>query len=131
MLIGELSKKSGFSRDTLRYYEKLDMIAPNYRREGNYREYGTEVVSVLLFIKRTKKLGFTLAEIKGMITSQNQPYSCETASRAVTAKIKKIDTEIDKLDGYKQDLTALMHACESNSMLSKCDGFETLWQGAK
>ena len=131
MLIGELAKKSGFSRDTLRYYEKLGMISPDHRREGNYREYGASAVSILLFIKRTKKLGFTLAEIKGMITSQDQPYSCGTAWTVVTAKIGKINAEIARLAGYKQELKALKQACVANSMLSNCDVFEALWQETK
>ncbi len=129
MLIGELSKKSGFSRDTLRYYEKLGLINPDYRREGNYREYGARVVSVLLFIQRTKKLGFTLAEIKGMLPSQNQSYSCGVVMKVVSGKIEKINAEIAKLNGYKRELKDLMHACEADSILSACDGFATLWQG--
>lgn len=40
MLIGQLAKKTGFSRDTIRYYEAFGLISPDYRRESNYREYG-------------------------------------------------------------------------------------------
>ena len=67
MLIGELASKTGFSRDTIRYYETLGLIRPDFRRESRYREYSDTAVSTLRFIRNVKNLGFTLSEIKEMI----------------------------------------------------------------
>lgn len=100
MLIGQLSKKSGFTRDTIRYYEKLGLVSPDYWGVSNYRKYGPKILSVLRFIGNTKELGFTLTEIKEMIKAlQNQSYSCCKAFIAVSAKLKKIDKDIARLNG--------------------------------
>ena len=127
MLIGELSEKSGVSRDTLRYYEKLGMLKPDHRGRGNYREYGTDVFSILSFIKKTQVMGFTLSEIKEMLPSKHQPYSCATLWSNVSDKFTELDEEIAKLQGYKNKLTSLKESCTSEAMSDVCDSFEKLW----
>ena len=128
MLIGQLAKKSGFTRETIRYYEKFGLITPDYRRESNYREYGPETLSVLRFIKKTKELGFTLAEIKEMIKAfQNQSYSCDRALTIVNAKLEKIDKEIARLERYKSNLYELIEFCQQKTKSSQCLALEKLW----
>jgi len=129
MLIGELSKKSGYSRDTLRFYEKVGLLDPNHRGPSNYREYNAEVFPLLKFIKRTQEMGFTLAEIKEMLPSQYQPYTCETVSENIKGKMQEIDEEINRLQEYKTKMHSLGRACNSDSKFSTCEGFESLWQG--
>ena len=52
MLIGELSMRSGFSRDTIRYYEKLSLLTANHRdSENQYKNYGEEAVDRLRHIQ--------------------------------------------------------------------------------
>ncbi len=68
MLISELAQKTGVSKDTIRFYEKVGLLDPSERcEENNYRWYGDEVVERLAFIKQGKALGFTLGEIKEVI----------------------------------------------------------------
>ena len=129
MLIGQLAKNSGFTRDTIRYYEKLGLIRPDCRRESNYREYGTDTLAVLRFIKKTKELSFTLAEIKEMIKAfQNQSYSCESALTIVNAKLKKIDKEIAALERHKSNFNELIEFCQQKTRSSQCLAFEKLWE---
>ena len=128
MLIGKLAKKSGFTRETIRYYEKFGLISPDYRRESNYREYGSEALSVLRFIEKTKELGLTLAEIKETIkTFQNQSYSCDRALTIVNAKLEKIDEEITRLERYKSNLYELIEFCQQKTKSRQCLAFEKLW----
>ena len=69
MLIGELSKRTGFSHDTIRFYEKKGLIETNKkdRRGNNYKEYTETVYNKLVLIKTVKELGFTLNEIDEFI----------------------------------------------------------------
>jgi len=69
MLIGELSKRTGFSHDTIRFYEKKGLIETNKkdRRGNNYKEYPETVYNKLVLIKTVKELGFTLNEIDEFI----------------------------------------------------------------
>ena len=66
MLIGELAKKTGLSKDTIRFYEKMGLITAQERQAGSriYKEFGEEAVYRLQLIQRGKVLGFTLSEIR-------------------------------------------------------------------
>ena len=61
MKIGELEARSGASRHTLRYYEQIGLISPQ-RRTNNYREYTTQTLHDLDFIKRAQSMGFSLGK---------------------------------------------------------------------
>ena len=63
MLIGELSKYLDLSRDTIRFYEKLDLIQPLIRNNG-YKDYSEQNIQQLRLIQTAKSLGFTLTEVK-------------------------------------------------------------------
>ena len=71
MLIGILAQESGFSRDTIRYYEKIGLLRlpKKARRENNYNEYSPGILSRLRAIRELKKIGYTLAEIQQVIAS--------------------------------------------------------------
>jgi len=60
MKIGELSKQSSISIDTIRYYEQRGLIPAAMRTASGYRQYGAGDVSRLRFIVQAKELGFTL-----------------------------------------------------------------------
>lgn len=66
MLIGELSQQVNLSRDTIRFYEKMELIQPLVRNNG-YKDYPEQTLQQLKLIQTAKNLGFTLAEIKQII----------------------------------------------------------------
>lgn len=107
MLINELSKASGFSKDTIRYYEKIGLIElPKYaRRENNYKDYPDEVLQTLKAIQNLKALGFTLEEIREIIVrEQIDALDSETTFRIIDQKIIHLDMQVDKLLLYKHRL---------------------------
>ncbi|WP_175474008.1 MerR family DNA-binding transcriptional regulator, partial [Vibrio cholerae] len=62
--IGELAKRCGVSTDTLRFYEKNELIAPATRTESGYRLYDEKSQQQVTFILKAKELGLSLEEIK-------------------------------------------------------------------
>ncbi len=62
--IGQVSKQSGMSIDTIRYYEKEGLVSEPSRSEGGFRIYPKEAVDQLRFIRKAHTLGLTLKEIK-------------------------------------------------------------------
>ena len=58
--IGALAKRARVSIDTVRYYEKRGLLAPESRRPSGYRRYGDLQLLRLRFIRRAQDLGFTL-----------------------------------------------------------------------
>ena len=109
MLIGALAKASGFSKDTIRFYEKIGLIElPKHaRRDNNYKDYPDELLQVLKSIRNLKGLGFTLEEIREIIVRrQMDALDGATTFRIIEQKIIHLDIQIDKLLLYKQRLQA-------------------------
>ena len=107
MLINELSKASGFSKDTIRYYEKIGLIElPKHaRRDNNYKDYPDEVLQILKTIRNLKALGFTLEEIREIIVrEQIGALDADTTFRIIEQKIIHLDMQVDKLLLYKHRL---------------------------
>lgn len=107
MLIGELAQASGFSRDTIRYYEKIGLIEVprNARRDNNYKDYPVAVLHTLVAIRNLKQLGFTLEEIREIIVrKQIDALDHTTTVRIIEQKIIHLDAQVDKLLLYKHRL---------------------------
>ncbi len=106
MRIGELAKRTGVSKDTIRFYEKMGLLEEYKQRgENNYRDYDEEAVSRLLFIKQGKTLGLTLKEIKTAI-EQWDILSDEEKVLTLNAKIREIEEKIARFQEYKYYLSA-------------------------
>ncbi len=71
MKISELAKQTGISAHTLRYYEKIELLARSDRNESNYRVYNGDDVITAQFIKRSKECGFSLAETASLLAINN------------------------------------------------------------
>ncbi len=107
MLIGQLSLLTGFSRDTIRYYEKIALIELPKKRQGpnKYKDYPAEVVHVLEAIRKYKELGFTLEEIRELLVLCSiQVLDISKLQLIVERKITGLDTEIEKLHARKLQL---------------------------
>lgn len=114
MLIGELVQKTGFSRDTIRFYEKMGLIIVprKARRENNYKEYPDNLVNKLLVMKQLKEFGFTLTEIADLISlyEADLPVCSENIPK-IKEKIRLIDEKIKQLKSVKQQLIQCMKNC--------------------
>lgn len=114
MLIGELSKKTGLSRDTIRFYEKQGLIAVGRkeRRFNNYKEYSSDTLQRLLQIKRIKSFGFTLAETAEFLAMiENKEASCGSVSEKFAEKVGLIDQKITQLIGLRSLMQSGVENC--------------------
>ena len=114
MLIGELSRRSGFSRDTIRFYEKQGLIQSGRkeRRFNNYKEYSEETLKQLLIIKRVKGFGFTLNEIKEFLQMiADNEASCNNVAERIAEKVSLIDGRIKQLQDIRLLMTEGVAAC--------------------
>lgn len=116
MLIGKLAATSGFSRDAIRYYEKLGLLEldANSRQDNNYRDYPYQTVERLNCIAQLKDLGFTLTEIKDLfrlVASKTAP--CTDLPEQLDQKLDLLRKKIAVLEDYQKKLTAVRHACSS------------------
>lgn len=66
--IGELSRRTGVNIETIRYFERIGVLATPPRTSGGRRVYGADHVRVLAFIRRARDLGFTPAEVRAIVS---------------------------------------------------------------
>lgn len=97
MRIGELETRSGASRHTLRYYEKIGLISPT-RRTNNYRVYTAQTLQDLNFIQRAQSMGFSLGEIGQILDAQrNKTIDCTDGAKLIEKKMAEIRQKIADL----------------------------------
>ena len=119
MQIGEMAKRSGFSKDTLRYYEKIGLISfpKKQRAANNYRIYDEALYQQLLQIKNLKSAGFTLNEIKDLLRMQELDLvSCQMVGGIIEPKLAKIRQQILLLQQTQAQLLSLMENCDGDCM---------------
>ncbi|MEW2357697.1 MerR family transcriptional regulator [Spirillospora sp. NPDC029432] len=88
MQIGEVADRTGLSLRTIRHYEEVGLAPPSARSQGGFRLYTDDDVNRLLVIKRMKPLGFTLEEMRDLLTVLDDLQSgpAEGAGRAELLK---------------------------------------------
>jgi MerR family Zn(II)-responsive transcriptional regulator of zntA len=118
MLIGELSKRTGFSHDTIRFYEKKGLIQVNRkeRRDNNYKEYPEAIFDKLVLIKAIKELGFTLNEVDEFINAWgDENASCSNLKHHLADKISSVDEQIKLLGAIRVKLNTSLGRCQSDN----------------
>jgi DNA-binding transcriptional MerR regulator len=116
MLIGELSAKTGLSRDTIRFYEKQGLIQVDrkQRRDNNYKEYSGEVFDRLQTIRRMKNFGFTLNEVMDLLDMiEVKEATCNNVSDLIAKKVDLLDTKIREMIGFRNQLIAGVTKCKN------------------
>jgi MerR family copper efflux transcriptional regulator len=113
--IGEVARSTGVGVETVRFYEKEDLIREPMRRESGYRQYSREVIPRIRFIKRSRELGFSLREIKELLSLRMDPSTtCNDFRKRVEVKTAEIDEKIRDLQKMTAALEHLKQACENN-----------------
>ena len=117
MLIGEIAAKTGFSRDTIRWYEKIGLIklGRKTRTEGNYRQFDKKTLERLLFIKQLKHLGFTLKEVEErLMLAEYDALKCNVVKGLINQKLHLIEQKIKKLQQLQQKLSSVKNECNGD-----------------
>lgn len=132
MKIGEVAKQSDVGIETIRYYEREGLLAEPKRRPSGYRQYDQSVVARLQFIRRTKELGFTLAEIRELLGLWFDANTrCEHVRHRAEQKITDIDDKIRSLQKMKRSLKRVISECESKDSIGDCPLLEGIDTGSR
>lgn len=114
MRIGELAKQTGLRVSTLRYYEQMGLLPAGERSEAGYRLFSDESVERVQFILSAKALGFSLKEIRTVLTLYDKGHSpCEMASQLAGKKLRKIEQLIARWQARKQALQQALDAWQT------------------
>src|SRR5258708_2422881 len=96
--IGELSKQSGVNIETIRYYERVKMLAPPPRTASGHRVYDSTDLRILVFIRRARELGFSLDEIRALLRLGGpEKASCREVREIAARHLEDIRAKLSDL----------------------------------
>lgn len=108
--IGELSKRSGANTETIRYYERIGVMPAPGRSANGYRVYGAEHLRRLSFVRRSRQLGFSLDEIRGLLRLvDGDAYTCAQIRELTlnhVVEIRRKITDLKRLKRVMEDMAA-------------------------
>lgn len=126
LTIGQLARATATRVETVRYYERIGLLAPPGRTQGNYRAYGTADLSRLSFIRRARDLGFSLDQVRNLLDLAGQGQKdCGSVDVMAQEHLAEIDRKLADLTALRRELGILISSCEGGSM-SECRILEAL-----
>lgn len=115
MKIGEAARRSGFSPDTLRYYDKIRLLPRVGRDAGGRREYDEADLQRLAFIQRAKNVDFSLEDIRILLGLRVAPRQAKGATLKLTQnKLAEIERKLKDLEHLRNELTLLTRLCRTS-----------------
>ena len=125
MTIGKLAQIAGVNVETIRYYQRLDLIEKPPKPPGGVRRYPDASVSRVRFIKRAQDLGFSLAEIRRLLRL-GDPRTCAEARALAAEKLALVESRVADLERLRGTLKDLIGRCDRRRGKVACPIIETL-----
>ena len=127
LTIGQLAKAVGVNIQTVRYYERRDLLIPTERKPSEYRMYGDDAVRRLRFIKNVQALGFTLHEIAELLNLRVSSIArCGDVQRKAQAKLAQVEAKVRDLRALARGLQGLIQTCRAGQPTDRCPILKTL-----
>lgn len=114
LTIGELAASAHVNVETIRFYERKGILPEPPRTAAGYRQYSGADQWRLAFIRRGKRLGFTLREIGELLGDGNR-RSVSEVRHVAAARLKQVDHDIHELSDRRYQLGRLVEICETGS----------------
>lgn len=123
MLISELAGKVGVPVSTVRYYERIGLLAEPTRTRSGYREYDDDAATQLLFVTRARRLGLTCEQIVELLPVWGGTHCASThdeVSRLIDDKKAEIAARISELTTFAAQLDSVRAILESTPPPHAC-----------
>lgn len=120
LTIGDVAKISGVSIETIRYYERIGLLAKPARGSNGFRDYGSKQVDAIIFVSRSRKLGFPLGTIRELMRLAEGTGHCAKVRALTTAHRDNVRQQIDTLREMERALSALVDRCEADTQGQDC-----------
>jgi MerR family mercuric resistance operon transcriptional regulator len=127
LTIGTLAKLSSVNVETIRYYQRRNLLHEPPKPLAGYRQYSSETIRRVRFIKRAQALGFTLDEISGLL-SLDERTACLETREVAQQKLTLIEAKISDLSKMKKALSRLVRDCNASTAGEPCPIIHLLLQ---
>ncbi|HTR13924.1 MAG TPA: Cu(I)-responsive transcriptional regulator [Roseiarcus sp.] len=115
MNIGAAATESGVSAKMIRRYEAIGLLPPPHRRENAYRDYGEREVHELKFIRRARRLGFSIEEIGALLALwRDRARPSREVRRIAEAHVADLNARIAEMQAMAKTLAELIGKCHGD-----------------
>lgn len=126
LTIGQLAKAVDINPESVRFYEAQELLDKPPRSRSGYRLYSSVAVVRIRFIKRAQDLGFSLKEIKELLSlADHDGTDCAEIRNLAQAKMDEIVQKIHALEHMRYALATLTDACPGSGSIRKCPILES------
>jgi MerR family mercuric resistance operon transcriptional regulator len=127
LTIGRLAKVSGLNLETVRYYERIGLMPEPARTEGGHRIYEDHHRRRLTFIRRARKLGFSIEEIRTLLDlARPQRRACAEVRPIAAAHLSDVRAKIADLTRLEAMLAETVSRCAQNGAAPSCPVLDLL-----
>lgn len=125
MTIGWVAKAASVNVETIRFYQRMKLIAEPAKPMGSVRRYPEETILRVNFIKRAQQLGFSLEEIRNLLALE-VALSCSKTHDLAVRKLAVVEARVTDLNRMRRALKNLIAQCEASKGLIACPIISTL-----
>ncbi len=127
--VGQLAKQADCKVETVHYYERTGLMPEPPRTEGGHRIYALSDVKRLNFIRRCRKLGFSIEQIKELLRFIDEPdHYCGEVKAMALQQAEEVQQKIDDLERLKQALYEMVAQCKGGSYsIDNCPIIDALY----
>jgi MerR family mercuric resistance operon transcriptional regulator len=114
--IGDLSRRTGCKIETIRYYERIGLLSRPLRSAARYRLYSADDVRRLVFVLRSRELGFTVEEVRALLAlaADRSQETCGEVRQIAAGHLAAVRAKIADLRGMERVLTDAVRRCDTN-----------------
>jgi MerR family transcriptional regulator, mercuric resistance operon regulatory protein len=109
--IGKAARLAGISVDAIRFYQKLGLLETP-RSAGGYRLFNGKQIRNLAFVRHAQELGFSLNEIKGLLSLRQRKHVCPEVRTLIEHKLKDVREKIRSLAHLEEELNGELRNCK-------------------
>jgi len=122
LTIGKLASQANVTIETIRYYQRKGLLVEPDKPTTGYRQYPSEAISRLRFIKRAQQTGFTLKEIMELLSLDSE--HCQDVQNIAEQKRQQIDEQLKDLTALRNVLDSLVKGCQNDTLAHHCSLIE-------
>ncbi|NNM65300.1 MAG: Cd(II)/Pb(II)-responsive transcriptional regulator [Burkholderiales bacterium] len=131
MRIGELAQRGQCDVETVRFYEREGLLDAPAREGNGYRNYNSDHLVQLNFIRHCRSLGIGLPDVRVLRSFQQHPESaCDAINQLIDRQIARIHHQAESLRQLERLLHALRETCQANQTASACGILQNLQHAA-
>lgn len=128
--IGQLAERTGVNLETVRYYERIGLMPTPPRTEGGHRVYDRNHLKRLGFIRRSRELGFSIEEIRALLSLvDGGDYTCAEVRDITLEHLMEVRRKIADLRRLDRSLREMAAKCTGDTV-PECPIVDVLWRGS-